>query len=122
VLVVDDEHSYRDMLAAAFALHEVNVVAAPNGQEALREIAARGSAPLLVLSDILMPVMDGFALARRLRDEAQRTLLVLMSGSATDQSAWPNDLREVPFMTKPFRIDRLSGWLGEARRRRASAA
>ena len=121
MLVVDDERSYRDLLETAFGLHEVEVVAAPNGQAALSAIAARGSDPLLVLSDVLMPVMDGFTLARRLRDGARRTLLVLMSGSATDQSAWPADLREVPFMTKPFRLDRLTAWLGEARRRREAA-
>jgi DNA-binding NarL/FixJ family response regulator len=73
LLVVDDEPKLLLAVAAVLRSEGFEVTTARNGREALMQIAK--SVPDLVVSDILMPQMDGFALARHLRT-AQHTKLV----------------------------------------------
>jgi PAS domain S-box-containing protein len=63
ILAVDDDEMYRRMIEKFLLKKGCRVVTAANGQEALD--AARHQPPDLILSDILMPVMDGFALCRQ---------------------------------------------------------
>ena len=71
VLVVDDNADMRDYVARLLR-DQVDVVTAADGQAALRLMA--GDPPDLVLSDVMMPRMDGFALLRAIRDGAQDTV------------------------------------------------
>ena len=68
ILLVEDEDELRRKTAAFLGLSCKEVLTAANGREALELIAAHR--PDLLLSDIRMPVMDGLALATRLRIEA----------------------------------------------------
>jgi PAS domain S-box-containing protein len=63
ILIVDDDDMHRRMMNAFLSKKGCRVITAANGQEALD--AARENPPDLILSDILMPVMDGFTLCRR---------------------------------------------------------
>ena len=73
LLVVDDEPKLLLAVAAVLRSEGFDVTTARHGREALMQIAK--SVPDLVVSDILMPQMDGFALARQLRS-ADHTKLV----------------------------------------------
>ena len=73
VLVVDDEELVRELLVEMLEDAGFVVVAACNGAEALERLAAQRVD--LVLSDISMPVLDGYGLYQRLRDDAQGTTL-----------------------------------------------
>jgi PAS domain S-box-containing protein len=65
VLVVDDEPDARDLVATVLRLHGAAVTLADSAEQAL-ELLAR-SAPAILVSDIGMPVTDGYALIRRVR-------------------------------------------------------
>ena len=66
ILVVDDHADARYLLSTIFASRGHDVVEASNGAEGLR--AAEQHRPALVVSDVLMPVMDGFEFCGRLRE------------------------------------------------------
>src|SRR5687767_8163617 len=65
ILVADDNRANREALAALLESAGNNVVRAVDGREALAR--AQEARPELVISDVLMPVMDGYELARRLK-------------------------------------------------------
>ena len=67
VLIVDDEPESRTRLRALLQAHGHAVIEASNGLDALE--LARQQPPDLVVSDILMPQMDGFALCRASRSD-----------------------------------------------------
>jgi len=94
---------------------KVEVVSASDGAAALRLLEQRATEPLLVLTDVLMPGMDGLTLARKLISRVRRGKIVVMSGHLTDVSWWPADLRDLTFIAKPFRMADLAGFLREAR-------
>jgi len=116
VLVVDDEERICKFLTAGLASDILEVVSAANGQAALDVLAARATDPLLVVMDVMMPGgMDGLMLARKLQDRLRRTKMALMSGHLSDDSFWPADLREVIFLTKPFRMAQVTELVEAAR-------
>ena len=69
VLVADDNRANRHALSALLESHGHTVLLAADGREALEK--ARAARPDLVISDVLMPLMDGYELARRLRDDPE---------------------------------------------------
>jgi diguanylate cyclase (GGDEF)-like protein len=67
ILVVDDRPANRDLLATLLGYGGHRIQEAGDGSEALE--LARSEVPDLIIADILMPVMDGFSLARRIRTD-----------------------------------------------------
>ena len=67
ILVADDNRANRQALAALLESAGHRVLVAGDGREALQK--ARAEHPHLVISDVLMPLMDGYELARRLKDD-----------------------------------------------------
>jgi CheY-like chemotaxis protein len=117
LLVVDDEIDVTETYALFFELHGFEVLKANNGFEAVSQAAAR--VPDLIVSDCMMPRMDGVALSRHLRADPRlsSTPIILMSGAPER-----HDLRQGSydlFLLKPVLLDRL---LGEVRRLLGAAA
>ena len=76
VLVADDNRANREALAVLLESAGHRVLRAADGREALSR--AREARPDLVISDVLMPLMDGYELARRLRAEPATAAVALM--------------------------------------------
>ena len=103
VLVIDDEAPIRLLCRVNLEAEGFDVVEAPNGQEGLT--AARGSSPDLILLDVMMPGMDGWAAAEELlTDEATRSIPIVFLTARADvrDRARGIDLGGVDYITKPF--------------------
>ena len=83
ILVIDDQRANAEMLAEALRGRGYDVATANEGRVALEEIAR--TRPDLVISDILMPGMDGFELCRRLRAQPATALLPVVLVTSLDQ-------------------------------------
>jgi DNA-binding NarL/FixJ family response regulator len=85
LLVVDDEPNLLRAVAVCLRAEGYDVVTARSGQEALVRVAE--SVPDLVVSDIRMPGMDGFQLARQLRSSPRTDLVPVVFLTAKDETA-----------------------------------
>jgi PAS domain S-box-containing protein len=86
VLVVDDERLNRDLIVAMLSRERCEVTTAASGEEALAAVARRP--PDLVVLDVMMPGMDGYEVARRLkRDAATRGIPVIILTALDDRQA-----------------------------------
>ncbi|MGH0035291.1 MAG: response regulator [Myxococcota bacterium] len=109
ILLVEDEPRVRKLLGRALERQGHRVIAAARGDQAL-EMASRLDRPVdLLVTDIVMPGMDGVALADALRQRWPETRVVFMSGHPERQGSGvvprlPND---AALIQKPFRIDHL---------------
>jgi CheY-like chemotaxis protein len=83
VLLVDDSPIIRDMVTEVLVSGGLRVSTASNGEEALRKIEE--SEPDLVVSDVEMPVMDGFVLLTEIRKRTQRLPVVMLTTRASVQ-------------------------------------
>ena len=102
VLVVDDEPVIRSLLAERLDLAGYEVIEASSGAEAI-EIMGSDRQVKAVISDVQMPGVDGFALARWFAKHAPTVRVMLTSGKIS-----PLKMRklmpEVRFFPKPFRL------------------
>ena len=96
ILVVDDAPDLRFMLRRVLELAGYDVVEASDGAAAIRCVAE--SAPDLVVTDMMMPVMDGPELVRRLRADATTAHLPILAVSGDGQLAEGADA----LVRKPF--------------------
>ena len=104
LLVVEDVPNVLELLEVTLRFKGYPVVSARNGQEALEKIAVER--PALVITDILMPKMDGYALAHRLRSNPQTRDIPLIFLSATyvtaEDKQFAISLGAVRFIEKPI--------------------
>ncbi len=104
LLVVEDVPNVLELLELTLRFKGYPVVTARNGKEALEQIAKER--PALVITDILMPTMDGYALAQRLRTDPQTRDIPIIFLSATyvtpEDKAFAISLGAVRFIEKPI--------------------
>jgi len=109
VLVIDDDPTIRELLAALLEFEGYTVESADSGEAALAILIRSESAPDLVLADVQMPGTTGSQLALKLRRACNpATLLLAMSGS--QPPAQTISLFD-GFLLKPFRIEQVSAAL-----------
>ena len=98
VLLVDDEDLVRSSTADMLADLGYAVVEAPSAEEGLR-LVSQGLRPDVLVTDHLMPGMDGVELARLLREQLPRLRLLVISGYAEAEGV----AADLPRLEKPFR-------------------
>jgi diguanylate cyclase len=86
ILVVDDERRNRDLLAVMLGAEGYGIVTASTGLDALQQVAEQP--PDLIVLDVMMPGMDGYQVAARLkRDPATSRIPIIMLTALDDRSS-----------------------------------
>ena len=104
VLVVDDDQDIRELLVSVLADDGYVAESARNGREALEKLDD-WRADLVVL-DLMMPVMDGWTFAQRLREQKRKIPIIVIS-AANDVKRHAETVGAVDVIPKPFDIDSL---------------
>ncbi len=108
ILVVDDEPTIVRLMEFILARQGHQMIVAVNGEEALEKI--KGEQPDLVLLDIMMPRIDGYEVAHRLRADPQTAALpiIMLSAKAQDEDVRKGvEVGVNEYITKPFAPDHL---------------
>src|SRR5690349_10449713 len=100
ILVVDDEQRIVSFMRMNLELEGCRVISANNGREALERV--RDDLPDMVLLDIMMPVMDGFEVLRRLREFSSIPVIVLTAKHEEDDRIKGLELGADDYLGKPF--------------------
>ncbi|HEX8283199.1 MAG TPA: ATP-binding protein [Pyrinomonadaceae bacterium] len=121
ILVVDDEDYVRELLADILEREGCEVVLAGEGREALTLFDGQGFDA--VFTDVGLPGMSGWELARAVRERDDRLALAVITGwgdtvTAEEQSAAQADW----VIPKPFTVERITGLVDEISQRKAAAA
>ena len=113
ILLVEDEDMVRAVAERALTRQGYTVMAAENGEVAL-ELLERSGRPDLLVSDVVMPTMDGPTMVRHVRERYPDLPIVFMSGYAEEQLRKSIDLDNVTFLPKPFSVQQLAEVAREA--------
>jgi len=114
ILLVEDEAMVRAVAERALARQGYKILTATNGEEGL-EIIEAGEEPIdLVISDVVMPTMDGPSMARAAREKRPDLPIIFMSGYAEEQLRKSIDLENIGFLPKPFSVQQIGQAAREA--------
>ena len=107
ILLVEDEHMVRTVTERGLSRHGYTVLSASNGEDAL-QLLANGEKIDLLISDVVMPVMDGPTMVRTARKDRPDLPILFMSGYAEEQLRKSIDIDNVAFLPKPFSMIELA--------------
>ncbi len=111
VLVADDEPSVRQFVERALNYAGYAVTAVPDGNAALEALGKRSYD--LLLTDIVMPDLDGIALALKVSKDYPQTKILMMSGYANQRQRAHNlDCLAHEVISKPFTLEEITKRIG----------
>jgi CheY-like chemotaxis protein len=111
VLVVDDKWENRSVIVSLLEPLGFRVAEAKDGQDALEQVAAH--APDLILTDLMMPVMDGYELMQNLRQSYPAIPVIVSSASVFESDQYKSfEAGAIAFLPKPVPADSLLELLG----------
>jgi PAS domain S-box-containing protein len=117
ILVIEDEISILDITQQTLEYYNYRVATAHDGTEAISQFAAIGNEVKIVLTDIMMPVLDGIATARTLRKLRPDVKIIMTSGMRTiDQQTELSDIHVQAFLQKPYTAEKLLSTIYEVLR------
>lgn len=100
ILIVDDEPRYLRLMEANLASDGYFIIKATNGQEAVDKVASQK--PDLVVLDIMMPILDGFAACERIREFSNVPIIVVTARGEESARVRGLDLGADDYIVKPF--------------------
>ena len=104
---MDDDASVRSLIEMILSRAKLTVRAAESGMAALAIVESAPTPPILLITDVMMPGIDGLSLARRMLARLPRLKVILMSGQLSDSAWCPEDLSGLRLLKKPFAHDEL---------------
>ena len=107
ILLVEDEDMVRAVAERALTRAGYTVVTASQGEEGLERFAQMAQVDLII-SDVVMPTMDGPAMVRALRAKRPDLPVLFMSGYAEEQLRQSINIDDVAFLPKPFSVAQLA--------------
>jgi len=107
ILLVEDEDMVRTVAERALTRNGYTVVTATNGEEGLEILEERQDFDMII-SDVVMPIMDGPAMVKQAREQLPDIPVLFMSGYAEEQLRKSIDVANVSFLPKPFSVQQLS--------------
>ena len=105
ILAVDDDDGILGFLSEVLAEEGHEVITAPHGAAALEAVAERP--PSLILLDMRMPVMDGWAFARAYRERPGPRAPILVMTAAVDAASRAAEIGAEGYLAKPFNLNQL---------------
>jgi len=106
VLIVDDEKNIVDILSFNLKKEGLEIVVAYDGEAALAQYTAQR--PDLILLDVMLPLLDGFEVCRRIRKEDKITPIIMLTAREEEtDKVLGLDLGADDYITKPFSIREL---------------
>ncbi len=117
VLLVEDEDAVRLFGSRALRNKGYKVVEAKSGEAALEVLSNYGGTIDLMITDIVMPQMDGTQLIRHVRERMPDLKVICISGYAEESFRKRLDtVEDIHFLSKPFSLDQLAGKVKEVMR------
>ena len=105
ILVVEDEAELRELMEQILSSLGYKVILASNGEEALSKVNELRLKPDLLITDVIMPVMNGRQLVEHLKRKYPDLKVIYISGYSDDITAQMGVLEsEASFIQKPFNI------------------
>jgi DNA-binding NtrC family response regulator len=101
ILVVDDDPAILEVVTELLELEGYSVTTATNGREALSVLTS--VTPCVMLLDMRMPIMDGWALSNEMKKRGIALPVVVMT-AAQNAKAWAEEVAAAAFLAKPFHI------------------
>ena len=121
LLVVDDEPNILELLSVSLRFAGFEVATATNGVDALNQVRAFG--PDLLVLDVMMPGLDGFAVASTLRGRGDQVpVLFLTAKDATEDRVQGLTLGGDDYVTKPFSLEEVVARIRSVLRRTSGPA
>jgi len=106
VLIVEDEKNIVDILSFNLKKEDFNIVIAYDGETALTQY--KKVSPDLILLDVMLPLLDGFEVCRRIRENDKKTPIIMLTAREEEtDKVLGLDLGADDYITKPFSIREL---------------
>jgi two-component system cell cycle sensor histidine kinase/response regulator CckA len=113
VLLVEDENVVRQLAARAFSTAGWQVLAAESGEAALELAETQTISPRVLVTDAVMPGLDGPSLAARLRQRWPGLPVLLVSGYIDERLRAAAEHAAIEVVSKPYRLAELLGRASE---------
>lgn len=107
ILIVDDETKIRRIVAANLERAGYDVISAADGMHALEIFGMSSPKPNLILMDVMMPEMDGFECACRLRELAETPIIFMTAKTDSKSKLKGFNLGADDYVCKPFSMEEL---------------
>jgi two-component system chemotaxis response regulator CheY len=115
ILVVDDDELIRTTVAYTLSEESYHVMTAPDGAAALDTVEQQ--APALILLDMKMPIMDGWAFASAYRQQPEPHAPIVVMTAAADAAQRAAEVSADAYLSKPFDLDEVLKLVGRMMRK-----